>query len=86
MDVAAVREALHKEPFEPFSMALADGRSIPVPHPDFVAVHPRRIIVIRDDGSWSVVEPILIASLDYAKPREKGDKGGNGSHKRKPKP
>jgi len=83
MDVAAVREALHKEPFEPFSRALADGRSVPVPHPEFVAVHPRRIIVIRDDGSWSVVEPILIASLDYGKPRERG---GNGSHKRKPKP
>jgi hypothetical protein len=82
MDVAGIQEALHKQPFEPFAIALADGRSLPVPHPDFVAVHPRRIIVVADDGSWSVVEPFLVASLDYGKPREKG---GNGSHGKKPK-
>ena len=79
MDIAGIREALHKQPFEPFNIALADGRSLPVAHPDFVAVHPRRIIVIADDGSWSVVEPLLIASLDYGKKR---GKGGNGSAKK----
>jgi hypothetical protein len=59
---------------------LADGRSLPVPHPDFVAIHPRRIIVVAEDSSWSVVEPILIVSLDYhlSKP-----KGGNGSSKKR---
>ena len=80
MDIAGVREALHREPFEPFVISLADGRSLPVPHPDFVAVSPRRIIVIADDGSWSVVEPLLIASLDYEKKR---NKGGNGSSKKR---
>ncbi len=75
MDVAGIREALHKQPFEPFVIALADGRSLPVPHPDFVAVHRRRIIVIADDESWSVVEPLLIASLDYGKKRGRGDNG-----------
>ena len=82
MDIAGIREALHETPFKPFCFSLADGRTLPVPHPDFVAVHPRRIIVIADDGSWSVVEPLLIASLDYTAPKEKG---GNGAHKKKPK-
>ncbi len=67
MDIAGVREALRREPFEPFLMRLADGRSLEVRHPEFVAISPRRIVVIADDevGSWSVVEPLLIVSLDY---------------------
>lgn len=64
MDIAGIREALHKQPFEPFNIRLADGRSLPVPHPDFVALTPRRAIVGAEDDSWSVVEPLLIVSLD----------------------
>jgi hypothetical protein len=80
MDIPGIREALHKQPFEPFAIRLGDGRSLPVPHPDFVAAHPRRIIVVADDGSWSVVEPIRIVSLDYDS--AKGT-GGNGPKKRR---
>lgn len=80
MDIAGVREALHKQPFEPFTFRLADGRSLPVAHPDFVAVHPRRVIVIADDGSWSVVEPLLIVSLDYDSDKRSR---GNGSKKKR---
>jgi hypothetical protein len=83
MDIAGVREALHKQPFEPFAIRLADGRSLPVPHPDFVALTPRRVIVGAEDDSWSIVEPLLIASLDSTR---KGPKGGNGSQGKKPKP
>jgi len=64
MDIDGVREALHKQPFEPFTIRLADGRSLPVPHPDFVAVAPRRIVVVAEDSSWTVLEPRLIVSLD----------------------
>jgi hypothetical protein len=71
MDVAGIREALHQQPFEPFVIRLADGRSVAVRHPDFVAVHRRRIIVIAEDGAWSVVEPLLIVSLDYAQPKSR---------------
>jgi hypothetical protein len=80
MDIAGVHEAPHKEPFEPFVVRLADGRSVPVPHPDFVALSPRRIIVVSDDGSWTVVEPLLIASLDYAP--APGDRGNGPSRRR----
>lgn len=80
MDIAGVREALHREPFEPFLMRLADGRSLEVRHPEFVALSPRRIVVINDDevGSWSVVEPLLIVSLDY---RVETAEGGNGKER-----
>jgi len=69
MDIAGIRQALHKEPFAPFTIRLADGRQIPVPHPDFVAVGPRRVIVVAEDNSWTVLEPLLIVSLDHDGPR-----------------
>ncbi len=65
MDLQGIREALHRRPFEPFTIRLADGRKLAVGHPDFVAVGPGRAIVIGPDDSWSVVEPLLIVSLDY---------------------
>ena len=79
MDIAGVREVLHRQPFEPFNIRLADGRSWHVPHRDFVALTPRRVIVGAEDDSWSVIEPLLIVSLDSMPPRPKG---GNGSRKR----
>jgi hypothetical protein len=65
MDIAGVREALRREPFQPFDICLADGRRVPVRHPDFVAVGKRRIIVIQPDDSSMFIESLLIASLDY---------------------
>ena len=65
MDLQAIREALRRQPFEPFKICLADGRSLAVPHPETVAVGKRRIIVVEPDDSWSMVEPLLIVSLDY---------------------
>jgi hypothetical protein len=78
MDIEAVREALRRQPFEPFVLRLADGRSLSVPHPDFVAVAPRRVIVTAEDNSCTMVEPLLIVSLD-SMPAQ--DRKGNGSHK-----
>lgn len=75
MDISGVREALHREPFQPFAIRLADGRSLPVRHPDFVAVGKRRIVVIGEDDSTTMVEPLLIVSIDT--PLKKG-KTGNG--------
>ncbi len=65
MDLEGVREALLKRPFEPFKIRLADGRSLGVRHPEMVAVGKRRIIVVEPNDSWSVIEPLLIVSLDY---------------------
>jgi len=65
MDIQGIREALLRRPFESFSICLADGRSLDVPHPEMVAVGKRRIIVVEPDDSWMVIEPLLIVSLDY---------------------
>jgi hypothetical protein len=46
MHIDTLREELHRQPFRPFHLRLVDGRRLPVPHPDFVAVSPRRVVVI----------------------------------------
>jgi hypothetical protein len=80
MDIDGLRESLRKQPFEPFAIRLADGRSLPVQHPEFVAVGKRRAVVIGEDDSWSWIEPLLIVSLDSL-PTPKG--GQNGKSRRK---
>jgi hypothetical protein len=79
MDVNVIREALHKQPFEPFVFRLADGRQLAVPHPDFVAVSNRRVLVISpQDESVAWLEPLLIVSLDYAGASPGTSSSGNG--------
>ena len=80
MDIKSIREALKREPFRPFTLSLADGRSVDVNHPEFVAITPRIIIVAAEDSSWSVVEPLLIVSLDYA-----SENGKRSNGKRRPR-
>lgn len=67
MDIRVVREALRREPFEPFVLRLADGRSLSVAHLEFVAIGKRRVVVIGEDDSTTFLEPLLIVSLDHAK-------------------
>ena len=38
-------EILHRQPFLPFRIHLADGRSFDVPHPEFVLVTARTAVV-----------------------------------------
>ena len=38
MTVNELRDVLHRAPFEAFSLHLADGHKIDVPHPDFLAI------------------------------------------------
>ncbi len=75
MDIAGVRDVLHRQPPQPFTIRLADGRSRRVLHPDFVAVGKRHIVVIAEDDTTSIVEPLLIASLDTLPKKGKGSNG-----------
>ena len=65
MALEGLREALRRRPFEPFSIRLADGRSLAIRRPETVAVGKRRIIVVQPDDSSLFIEPLLIVSLDF---------------------
>jgi hypothetical protein len=59
-------------PFQPFDIFfLADGRSLPAEHPEFLSRSPagRTIGVGRADGTIEVVDLLLVTSL---KPRANG--------------
>jgi hypothetical protein len=66
MKVDEIRKMLHNEPFRHFVIVVADGGRIPVLHEDFVAVAPtgREMIVYQPDGSYNVVDTMLVTRLE----------------------
>ena len=77
MEASVIREAAHAQPYQPFRLRLADGRELLIPHPDFVAVSPngRRVIVFHPDESMSILEPLLIVSVEVPSPEQPEGKG-----------
>ena len=82
MDLNSIRNALKEQPFRPFELCLADGRRVPVKHPEFVAMNQRIVIVTDEESATKILEPLLIVSLEHLADDKKK---GNGSRKRKPK-
>ena len=71
MTIQALQELLRARPFRPFNIHLADGRSLPVDHPEFVGQAPlgRTIGVGLANGAIEIVDLLLVTSL---KPRPNG--------------
>jgi hypothetical protein len=65
MTLEAFREALNAQPFKPFDIYIADGRSIPVVSREFIMRDPRgrTIKVYQPDGSLSTVDLLLVTEL-----------------------
>ena len=82
MDINSIRVVLKTQPFKPFDLCLADGGRIAVKHPEFVAMNKRIVVVIDEESRTKTIEPLLIVSLEQER---SPSKGGNGSHKKKPK-
>lgn len=82
MDLNSIRTALKQQPFQQFDLCLADGRRVPVKHPEFVAMNKRIVIVTDENSDTRILEPLLIVSLELS---SAAGQGGNGHHKRKPK-
>ena len=74
MTIEQLRKMHQARPFQSFDIHLADGRSLPVDHPEFLAVTPpgRTIGVGLTDGTIEVVDLLLVTSL---KPRPNGHAG-----------
>jgi hypothetical protein len=72
MRVEELRTLYHAEPFEPFTLHLADGREIPVRHREFVALAPsgRTLTVYQPDDSFNVVDLMLVTALEVEADRK----------------
>jgi hypothetical protein len=79
MDTRAIREAVLRRPFQPFTLRMNDGREFRLPHPEFAAVSRRVVVVINDahpGGVW--LEPVLIASIHFDGETPQSAVEGNG--------
>ena len=66
MTVEQLQATQHAQPFRPYRIHMADGRSLDVHHPDFVARSPtgRTIVVYKLDDTSEIVDLLLVASLE----------------------
>jgi hypothetical protein len=46
MHADAIRELLHRQPFEPFELVMSSGEVHQVKHPEFAILSPSRLIVV----------------------------------------
>ena len=61
---------LHRNPFQPFTIRMADGRAFEVRHRDFVSRSPsgRTVIVHHDNDNFSVLDMLLMSELEVHGP------------------
>lgn len=66
MNVEQFQTVQRAQPFRPYRIHMADGRSLDVHHPDFVARTPtgRTIIVYKPDDTFEVVDLLRVAALE----------------------
>jgi hypothetical protein len=65
MTVEQFRATWRLQPFRPFTIRMADGRTFEVSHPDFLAQSPsgRTVIVFQPDETYSVLDLLLMTEL-----------------------
>jgi len=66
MTTQRIRELCQSEPFRPFAIHLADGRDLPVVHPEFLALAPsgRTMVVYQSDDSMNIVDLLLVTDIE----------------------
>jgi hypothetical protein len=78
MTIEQLRAADTAKPFRPFVIHLADGREIPVQHPEFILTVPsgRTIVVCQPDDTLNIIDLLLVTDLEI-------QPSANGSRKRR---
>ena len=66
MTLETIRRAYSAQPFKPFTIYVADGRSLEVPHPEFMATAPngRMIAVFDMKGDYHLIDLLLVTGLE----------------------
>lgn len=68
MTIQQLRAAHRATPFRPFTIHMADGRCLHVPHPDFLSMSPtgRTVIVYQEDDAFSICDLLLMTELEIS--------------------
>jgi hypothetical protein len=66
MNIAILRELHEARPFVPFTLALADGRKLNVPHNEFLSFFPsgRSAILTHADDSFTLIDLLMVTTVD----------------------
>jgi hypothetical protein len=66
MTIGQLRTVYGAQPFRPFTIHLADGRSIPVLHREFIMVVPsgRTLVVCQPDDTMNIIDLLLVTDLE----------------------
>jgi hypothetical protein len=75
MTIDRLRDMYNAQPFQPFVMHMADGRQVPVLHPEFIMAVPsgRTVIVVQPDDTVNIVDLLLVTDLEL-KPSANGSR------------
>ena len=76
MTIEQLRQVMESRPFRPFTMRLADGSRVRVPHPEFLwfpPKHSRTVAVAVSDEALVLIDLLLVAAIDIGngKPRRR---------------
>ena len=65
MTTQQLRDMLRTQPFQPFDIHMADGRALPVTHPELVIITPggRTVGVSVHEDSIEIIDLLLVTSL-----------------------
>ena len=70
MTIEQLRAFHQARPFQPFTLHLADGRSVYVMHDEFLAQSQtgRTVSVSQPDGAFEIIDLLFVASIAVAAP------------------
>ncbi len=63
LNLDPIRNRLNAD-FKPFTLHLTDGRKIPVPHRDFIAIGRGIVVVVDENDVDQVVDGLHIVSVE----------------------
>jgi hypothetical protein len=58
--------------FKPFALVTSSGDKFVVPHPEFIMLHPRTVVVMDKDGYAAVLDPLHVVGLQDVRGVENG--------------
>jgi hypothetical protein len=58
-----LRERVHGGDFKPFKLHLSDGRELSIPHPDFILVSRKVVVVATEEGVTYTIDPFHIVAI-----------------------
>ena len=66
MSKDTIKEAINAQPFQPFTVRMADGNSYSVPARDFVSLQPngRTLLIWGEAGKIKLLDSMLVAEIE----------------------